>query len=110
MKTHAALILLLVLCLAVTGCIWIDDDDDDDYARIYVHNYNTFNDTLDIYLDNSFMFTLSPGETGRIDDVRLGVRHLEAFWWDPYYQEWTLVAEIYLDVYSARDFHWTINY
>jgi hypothetical protein len=105
----ALIIVMLMALMFASSCIIIDDDDDWDRARIYVHNKNVYELTLDIYMDGDRMFTLSYNETGQIRDVPYGDHRLEAFWWNPYYNEWELEASTTIHVRDRGDYHWYIE-
>lgn len=100
------IITLLLVFLFLHSCIIIDDDKE--RARIYVYNRNAYELTLDIDMNGNKMFTLAYGQTGTIRDVPQGVHTLQAWWWNPYYQEWELEAEIQINVVDRGDYFWEI--
>ncbi len=103
------ILFIIIMTLIFSASCIIIDDDDIERARIYVHNRNAYELTLDIYMNGNRMFTLDYYETGQIRDVAEGDHHLEAYWWNPYYNEWELEAEITIRVRDRGDYHWYIE-
>lgn len=103
----AFLVVLLLMLIFAGSCIIVDDTED--RATIYVHNRNVYELTLDIFMNGNRMFTLSYNQTGTIRDVPTGRHLLQAFWWNPYYNEWELEAQVEINVVDKGDYHWYIE-
>jgi hypothetical protein len=107
-------LMLLVgfLVLVLAGCESLfgpssdsssDSSSDDEEARIIVTN--NANETLDIYMDGVFQFTLADSESDKIRDVTKDEHELEA--------ELPGTSTVYddetIDVTSYTDYSWTIG-
>jgi hypothetical protein len=106
------LILLVgLLVFVLAGCESIfgpssdssDNSSDDEEARIIVTN--NANETLDIYMDGVFQFTLADGESDKIHDVTLDEHALEA----KLPGTSTVYDDETFDVTSYTDYSWTIG-
>ncbi len=104
-----ALIGFLVLFLSACESIFgpksddTDDDDDDDIARILV--YNQYGETLDIYMDGSYQFSLANEEDAKIRGMSLDEHDLEA----KVPASGAVVDSETIDVTAYTDYSWTID-
>jgi hypothetical protein len=98
------LIVLLAGCESIFGPKTEEsDDDDDNEARIIV--YNQHGETLDIYIDGKFQFTLEDDKDKKIRNVSLDEHDLAA----KLAGTGTVVDEETIDVTSYTDYSWTID-
>lgn len=102
------IVLFLIIAVFLQSCIIINEDADRK-ATIYVYNRNSYQLTLDIFMNGNRMFTLEYFQNGHIKDVPVGTHKLQAWWWNPYYEEWELEAEKYITVIDSGDYHWFIE-
>ncbi|MBN1222285.1 MAG: hypothetical protein JXB23_03500 [Candidatus Aminicenantes bacterium] len=106
--------IMLLVCLLVFSTICCDsifgtdeaDDtttDEDEEARIIVTN--NFGESLDIYMDGTFLFSLNHDDSETIDDVSLDEHTLEA----KKLTTTTVVASAEIDVTNYIDYSWSID-
>jgi hypothetical protein len=103
-------ILIGILVFVLAGCESIfgpkseeETTSEDEEARIVVTNY--YQETLDIYMDGVFRFSLEDEETGKIRDVTLDEHDLEA----KLTGTSTVVDSETVDVTAYSDYSWTIG-
>ncbi len=103
-------VLAAVLILFFAGCESLfgpkteeSTDEEENEARIIV--YNTYGETLDIYMDGKFQFTVEEDDDKKIRDVELDEHDLEA----KLAGTGTVVDDETMDVTSYTDYSWTID-
>jgi predicted membrane-bound spermidine synthase len=98
------LIVLLAGCESIFGPKTEEStDEEENEARIIV--YNTYGETLDIYMDGKFQFTVEEDDDKKIRDVELDEHDLEA----KLAGTGTVVDDETMDVTSYTDYSWTID-
>lgn len=99
------LIFSLINCESIFGPSTEEstEEDEDEEARIIV--YNNYGESLDIYMDGIFQFSLEHGDDDKIRDVSLDEHELEAK--KPNTN--TVVDSETIDVTSYTDYTWTVD-
>lgn len=94
------LTLIGILVFSLNSCDSIFGSDEE--ASITVSNQ--YGETLDVYMDDSFQFSLDDGDEATIEDVSIGDHYLEAK-----DAEGTVVSSTTMSVETDMNYSWTID-